>query len=85
MKVKSILNVSSATRINIMVPREDGKLFDYDIDYLRERNDYAKYGSWCALGSEYGVPDKVINAEVEMISIDHCTSALRIYVKGVTV
>ena len=84
MKLKSLLKVSSAIRLNIVVPRENGKLFDYDIDYSRKTMN-EKYEGWQRISSTAWLPDEIMDAKVEMVSTDSATGALRIYVKGVTV
>ena len=80
MKLKSILKVSSAIRVEIYEPDENG-LFDYDVDLLRHSEDCFEYRGGIRTNRFSKVPDRVMNYEVEMISTNTVTGALSIWTK----
>ena len=81
MKVKSILNLSAATRIRILEPSSDEHLIDHDVDYVGgPENPEVMYDKWIRYGSIYYLPDRVKDAEVKLITADG-QGELTIYIK----
>lgn len=66
MKLKTLLKVTIATKIDVTVEVEQGKVFDYYIDYLS--NNEVKDGylcRWCR--SKVDLPKEVLNREVTYV------------------
>ena len=82
MKVKSLLNLSSATRVNLLGPYKGHRCYDFDIDYLREGSEPTFYDSFSYHTSPVSVPEEVMNAAVHLVSTNEHTGALVIYFKG---
>jgi len=81
MKVKSILKLSSATKLRILEPHTDGCLIDHTIDYANgplEPEIMSEH--WIKYGTIAGVPERVLDADVKLITGEGL-SALTIYTK----
>lgn len=85
MKVKSILKVSSATKIEVIesVKTENGeKLISHDINMIEYKMEAEKMtDSWFKYGHSCLLPKHILNSEVDLISTNSATSALVIYTK----
>lgn len=83
MKVKSMLKISSATEIEILVPKtdENGKelFYSWNIDYLRKEENYFGRLHAC-IDCSYYLPKEVKQLEVE--SFTACNNKLLIFTKG---
>ena len=85
MKVKSILKVSSATKVEIIesVKTENGeRLISHDVDIIKYKMEAEKVtDTWFKYGHQCLLPKHILDSEVEMISTDSATTALVIYTK----
>ena len=80
MKVKTVLNASAYTRFEVFEPNEKG-LYSYDVDILRKPEDCFSYGGGIVTDRLSAIPDRVLNYEVEMISVNTASLALTIHSK----
>lgn len=85
MKVKTVLNASAYTHFEMFEPN----LYSYDVDILRKPENCFSYGGGTVNPDGGGIvtnrlsaiPDRVLNYEVEMISVNTASLALTIYSK----
>jgi len=81
MKVKSLLNVCNATKIEILVKKADGLLISHDINMLRgEINPRQITDNWIEYTHWVQVPADVLNKNIDLVSTSH-TGKLNIYTK----
>ncbi len=85
MKVKSILKINSATKVEIIesVKTENGeRLISHDIDIVENKMNVEKMtDTWFKYGHQCLLPKHILNSEVELISVNSATNALTIYTK----
>lgn len=78
MKVKSLVKVVSATKIQITAENYNGiEFYTFHIDYLSNKcKDYGEFGDYTSFAK---IPDEIKNREVKIISVDSATGELSIW------
>lgn len=76
MTVKSLLNLSSATKVDIITK----DFYQYRIDYLKEYG-IVKYGSFEVHSSAAFIPEEILKSKVKHIDTNSVTGALSIFLK----
>ena len=80
MKLKTLLNTTTATKINITLSEEKG-FFTYQVDYLRDGLDPKKYESFEIHTSKATLPKELLQKIVENVDVNLASKALEIRVK----
>lgn len=81
MKVKTILNKSICTKYEIIKKLNEENYYSYEVDYLSKNLEPMKYDNFEKHLSIVTLPDNILAADIEHISINSASLALTIWIK----